>query len=45
MYDNYCTLEEAWGKDYKKEEKRRRKRDTPRREPGKNVQEGGGPCR
>ena len=28
MYDNYCTLEEAWGKDYKKEEKRRRKRDA-----------------
>ena len=32
MYDNYCTLEEAWGKDYKKEEKKTRRRETPRRE-------------
>ena len=26
MYDNYCTLEEAWGKDFKKEDKKKKKR-------------------
>jgi len=29
MYDNYCTLEEAWGKDFKKDDKKKRKRDRP----------------
>ena len=27
MYDNYCTLEEAWGKDFKKEDKKKKKRE------------------
>lgn len=27
MYDNYCTLEEAWGKDFKKNDKKKRKKD------------------
>jgi len=27
MYDNYCTLEEAWGKDFKSDEKKKKKRD------------------
>ena len=30
MYDNYCTLEEAWGKDFKKEEKKKKKRENQR---------------
>ena len=30
MYDNYCTLEEAWGKDFKKEDKKKKKRETQR---------------
>ena len=25
MYDNYCTLEEAWGKDFKKDDKKKKK--------------------
>lgn len=27
MYDNYCTLEEAWGKDFRKADKKKKKRD------------------
>tara|TARA_B100000900_G_scaffold415007_1_gene443388 strand:+ start:37 stop:564 length:528 start_codon:yes stop_codon:yes gene_type:complete len=27
MYDNYCTLEEAWGKDFKKDDKKKKKRE------------------
>ena len=27
MYDNYCTLEEAWGKDFKKDEKKKKKKE------------------
>jgi hypothetical protein len=30
MYDNYCTLEEAWGKDFKKEDKKKKRRETQR---------------
>jgi hypothetical protein len=29
MYDNYCTLEEAWGKDFKKDEKKKKKKERP----------------
>jgi len=32
MYDNYCTLEEAWGKDFKRDEKKKKRRDRPPRE-------------
>ena len=28
MYDNYCTLEEAWGKDFRKDDKKRKERET-----------------
>ena len=27
MYDNYCTLEEAWGKDFRKDDKKKKKRE------------------
>lgn len=30
MYDNYCTLEEAWGKDFKKDDKKKKRRETQR---------------
>lgn len=27
MYDNYCTLEEAWGKDFRRDDKKKKKRE------------------